>query len=137
MGIAMLSKKATASFDAPHPAALWVESVPLDPLQVDCVTTQMLTILDNQCKLGLEQQLAMMAMYSVVRARNGLIFDQTVHQTIDKARAQDDPRMAERVHELRLYAEQRIPKQVMRHFKRFLSESLDGFCCYRDSANSA
>jgi hypothetical protein len=133
----MFSKNTHVGLDAPHPAAMWVESVTLDPLQVDCVTAQVLAILDNQCELGLEEQLALMAIYSVVKHRRGLIFDQAVHLTIDKAWSENDPQLMQQVRELRHYAEHRLPKQVMRHFKRFLAESLNGFDSCLDSPNNA
>ncbi len=123
----MLAKHTGTPLDAPHPAAVGIEKVVLDPIQIDCVTATMLAILDNQCKLDLEEQLAWMAIYSVVRDRGGRIFDETVHQTIDRVREQDDPLMNARVHELHEYAEKHIPKPVMNHFKRFLAESFHGF----------
>ncbi|MCU7925364.1 MAG: hypothetical protein KZQ97_02850 [Candidatus Thiodiazotropha sp. (ex Dulcina madagascariensis)] len=122
----MSFKNAKTVFDAPHPAAVWAETVSLDPLQVDCVTAVMLTILDNQCKMGLEEQIALMAVYSVVRCRGGLIFDQAVHQTIERAQALNDHQMTDKIHELHLFAENAIPRQVMRYFMRFLRESLYG-----------
>ncbi|MBV2091804.1 MAG: hypothetical protein KUF72_13055 [Candidatus Thiodiazotropha sp. (ex Ctena orbiculata)] len=131
----MLSKSAIAGLDAPHPAALWVENVSLDPLQIDCVTAQMLAILDNHSKLGLEEQITLIAIYGVVKDRPGLIFDQVVHNIIDKARTQSDARIMQELHDLRLTAEQRIPKQIMRHFKLFLAESLDGFDTSLDARN--
>jgi hypothetical protein len=123
----MLAKYTGTPLDAPHPAAVGIEKVVLDPIQIDCVTATMLSILDNQCKLDLEEQLAWMAIYPVVRDRGGKIFDNSVHQAIDRVREQDDPMMKKRVHELHEYAEQHIPKPVMSHFKRFLAESLHGF----------
>ncbi len=131
----MLSKNAIAGLDAPHPAALWVENVSLDPLQIDCVTAQMLAILDNHSKLGLEAQITLIAIYGVVKDRPGLIFDQVVHNIIDKARTQSDARIMQEIHDLRLTAEQRIPKQIMRHFKLFLAESLNGFDHSLDARN--
>ncbi|MES9940268.1 MAG: hypothetical protein ABW104_14400 [Candidatus Thiodiazotropha sp. 6PLUC2] len=132
----MLLKNAHVDLNAPHPAALWVERVSLDPLQVDCITAQMLAILDNHCKLGLEDQLAVMAIYSVVKDRPGLIFGGDVHQTIEKARLQRDNQMVQKVRDLRLNAERRVPKQVMSHFQRFLAESLSGFSDFSGSMNA-
>ncbi|MEJ2620529.1 MAG: hypothetical protein P8163_09765 [Candidatus Thiodiazotropha sp.] len=129
----MLSRSTISGLDAPHPAALWVENVSLDPLQIDCVTAQMLAILDNHSKLGLEEQITLIAIYGVVKDRPGLIFDQVVHNTIEKARTQRDTLIAQELHDLRLTAEQRIPKQIMRHFKLFLAESLNGFDNSNDS----
>lgn len=127
MGNTMLLKNTRLDLNTPHPAALWVENVSLDPLQVDCITAHMLAILDNHCKLGLEEQLALIAIYNVVKDRPGLIFDLSVHQTIEKARLRQDLQIVQEVRELRLLAEQRVPKPVMAHFQRFLAESLSVF----------
>ncbi|MES9812535.1 MAG: hypothetical protein ABW161_06685 [Candidatus Thiodiazotropha sp.] len=115
-----------AVLEASHPAAVWAETATLDPSQVDCVTAVMLKILDNKCKMGLEEQLALMAVYSVLSKREGLLFDDSVHQIIAQAKQQNDQITADRIHELRLHAESVIPKQVMKCFKQYLRESLFG-----------
>ena len=115
-----------ATLDAPHPAAVWAETASLNASQVDCVTAVMLKILDNQCKMGLEEQLALMAVYSVVSKRESLLFDDTVHLLIAHALQRSDPSLADRIHELHLYAEHVIPKPVMKYFKQYLRESLFG-----------
>ncbi|WP_316368559.1 hypothetical protein [Candidatus Thiodiazotropha sp. CDECU1] len=123
----MLVENATITFDAPHPAAVWAEAISLDPLQVDCVTTIMLTILDNQCEMGLEEQIALMAIYSVVKHRDGVVLEKAVHQAIERAQVSYDQQITDEIHELRLHAERAIPRQIMRYFKRFLHDSLYGF----------
>lgn len=120
----MLLEDAIVSFDAPHPAAVWAEAISLDPLQVDCVTTIMLSILDNQCEMGLEEQISLMAIYGVVKHREGLVLDKDIHQAIERAQESNDQASAQEIHALRLDAERNIPQQVMRYFKRFLHESL-------------
>jgi hypothetical protein len=112
------------SFDVPHPAALWAEAVSLDPLQVDCVTTIMLSILDNQCEMGLEEQISLMAIYGVIKHRDGLVLEKGVHQAIERAQESHDQQITDEIHKLRLYAERAVPQQIMRYFKRFLHESL-------------
>ncbi|MEW8090616.1 MAG: hypothetical protein AB2784_13415, partial [Candidatus Thiodiazotropha endolucinida] len=101
------------SFDAPHPAAVWAEAISLDPLQVDCVTTIMLTILDNQCEMGLEEQIALMAIYGVMKHRDGIVLEKAVHQAIERAQLYNDQRITDEIHDLRLYAERAIPRQIM------------------------
>jgi hypothetical protein len=115
------------SFDAPHPAAVWAEAISLDPLQVDCVTTIMLSILDNQCELGLEEQISLMAIYGVMKHRDGVVLEKAVHQVIERAQDSNDQLITDEIHALRLYAERVIPRQVMYYFKRFLYESLYGY----------
>lgn len=113
-----------AIFEGPHPAAIWAENARLDTLQIDCVTTVILKILDNKCKMNLEEQLAMIAIYRVVCPHNGSVFDERVHQTIEHALRVSDVRISRQIHEYRLYAENAIPKPVMKYFKQYLRESL-------------
>jgi hypothetical protein len=120
----VLGENAIVSFDAPHPAAVWAEAISLDPLQVDCVTTIMLSILDNQCEMGLEEQISLMAIYSVIKHRDGLLLEKGVHEVIERAQESHDQQTTDEIHALRLYAERAVPRPVMRYFKRFLHESL-------------
>ncbi|MCU7845113.1 MAG: hypothetical protein KZQ93_14885 [Candidatus Thiodiazotropha sp. (ex Monitilora ramsayi)] len=114
------------AIETPHPAALWAQTAPLDPLQVDCVTAVMLRILDNKCELAPEEQMALMAVYSVVRERKGLFFDTSIHREIDEALHAAGTVSVDRIHELRLFTEEAIPKPVLKHFKRYLHDSLYG-----------
>ncbi|MES9990745.1 MAG: hypothetical protein ABW098_02255 [Candidatus Thiodiazotropha sp.] len=123
----MLVEDAIVSYDAPHPAAVWADTISLDPLQVDCVTSLMLSILDNQCEMGLEEQVAVMAVYSVVKHRNGAALEKGVHQAIERAQHLSDQYSTDEIHRLRLRAERLIPRQFMCHFKRFLHDSYYGF----------
>jgi hypothetical protein len=123
----VLAEESIALLDAPHPAAAWAEEITLDPLQVDCVTTIVLSILDNRCELGLEEQIALMAVYSVVKQRNGVVLDRAVHRSIERAQALRDQQTTREIRELRLHAERVVPCQIMNHFKRLLHESLYGF----------
>lgn len=122
----MKTKILQTVMETPHPAVRWAESAPLDPLQIDCVTAVMLKILDNKCKMNSEEQIALMAVYSVVRERSGLLFDNSVHEAIEHAMQYGDITSSEQIHELRLHAEHEIPRAVMKHFKRYLRESLYG-----------
>jgi hypothetical protein len=123
----VLVEDAIMSFDAPHPAAIWAEAISLDPLQVDCVTTIMLSILDNQCELGLEEQISLMAIYGVMKHRDGVVLEKAVHQAIERAQDSNNQQITDEIHALRLYAERVIPRQVMYYFKRFLHQSLYGY----------
>jgi hypothetical protein len=114
------------AIDTPHPAALWAQTAPLDPLQIDCVTVVLLKILDNKCKMLPEEQMAMMAIYSVVKERKGQLLDSTIHTRIDEALQIGGSRSIDLIHELRLTAEATIPKQVVKHFKSYMRESLYG-----------
>jgi hypothetical protein len=112
--------------ESQHPAAVWAASAPLDPLQIDCVTTVMLKILDHKCKMLPEEQMALMAVYHEVKNRPGLLLDDSIHAAIHNAMNARLGDSAERIHQLRVEAEGMIPKPVMKHFKRYLRESLYG-----------
>lgn len=118
--------KLQSAIEIPHPAASWAETAPLDSIQVDCVTAVMLKILDNKCKMQPEEQMALMAVYRVVREREGALFDPSIHQKIEAALQADALISMQQIHELRLYAEKVIPKPIMKHFKAYLRESLYG-----------
>jgi hypothetical protein len=122
----MKTEQLKAVMETPHPAALWAEEASLDPLQVDCVTTVMLKILDHKCKMSPEEQIALMAIYGVVKHRQGLLLNEEVHQAIHNAMHVSPNVMGERIHQLRQQAEAQIPKPVMKYFKRYLRESLYG-----------
>ena len=122
----MKAEQLKAVMETPHPAALWAQEAPLDRLQIDCVTAVMLKILDHKCKMSPEEQIALLAVYNVVKERPGPLFDASIHQTIQHALQTSWGSTQERIHQLRLHAEATIPKPVMKHFKRYLRESLYG-----------
>ena len=115
-----------AVLEAPHPTAVWAETALHDPTNFDCVTAVMLKIRDNKCKMGIEEQLALKAVYSVVSKCEGLLVDDAVHQAIAIAQQQNDQLITVCIHELRVHAEHVIPKPVMKYFKQYLRESLFG-----------
>jgi len=114
------------ALESPHPAAVWAAEAGLDPLQIDCVTAVMLKILDNKCKMNPEEQMALIAIYHEVKGRRSLFFDSSIHAAIHNALHVGLGDSAQRIHQLRVEAEAAIPKPVMKHFKRFLRESLYG-----------
>ena len=115
-----------AVFEGPHPAAVWAQNAHLNTLQIDCVTAVVLKILDNKCKMNLEEQLAMLAIYRELGTRQGGLFDEGVHRTIEHALRVSDIRISRQIHDYRLYAERAIPKPIMKYFKQYLRESLFG-----------
>jgi hypothetical protein len=115
-----------AIFEGPHPAAMWAQNAHLNSLQIDCVTAVVLKILDNRCKMNLEEQLAMLAIYRELHTRQSGLFDEGVHRVIEHALRVSDLRISRQIHEYRMYAERAIPKPVMRYFKQYLRESLFG-----------
>jgi hypothetical protein len=122
----MTTEHIKTMMENPHPAAVWAATAPLDPLQIDCVTAVMLKILDHKCKMTPEEQMALMAVYYEVKDRQGLLFDDSIHAAIHNAMHARLGDSEERIHQLRVQAERMIPKPVMKHFKRYLRESLYG-----------
>lgn len=117
---------------AQHPAAEWAQHTQFDATQVDCTTTVVLKILDGKCKMLPGEKTAVMAVYDVVRDQAGALFDAHTHQTIAQARAipgfdslSGSP-LHEAIHELRVEAEAKIPKPVMKAYKAVLREGLFG-----------
>ena len=109
-----------------HPAAQWACEQSFDPSEVDCTTAVVLKILDGKCKMLPGEMDAVMAIYEVVRAAPGELFDSEVHQCIDQSRQQPTAEGLSRIHQLRLHAEARIPKSVMKQYKARLRDGLFG-----------
>lgn len=107
-----------------HPAAAWAQASVFDPMHLDCVTAIMLKILDAKCKMGSAEKNALIAVYDVVKQRPGQTLDAEIHLLIAAARAGIDAELAARVHAWREFAEEQIPKPVMKNFKQWLRSSL-------------
>lgn len=107
-------------------AALWAIDIGFSPEQVDCTTAVVLKILDGKCKMHPGEQAAVLAIYDAVRQRPETLFDGSVHGVIEAARRQPDPVVAQTIHQLRIHAEQVIPKPIMKRYKAFLRAGLLG-----------
>lgn len=107
-----------------HPAARWASETPFEPAQLDCVAAIMLKILDGKCKMAEADTLALTAVYDVVLGRPGEVLGADVHEAIDAARQGMDAALAERIHALRIEAETRIPKPIMKGFKQWLGAAM-------------
>lgn len=107
-----------------HPAALWAQTTNFEPVHLDCVTAIMLKILDSKCKMGIEEQNALIAIYDVIKQQSGELLEANLHQLIATARQQMTAEILQRVHQQRIYAEAVIPKPVMKAFKQRLREAL-------------
>jgi hypothetical protein len=104
----------------------------LDPAHLDCVTAVMLKILDGKCRMGGAEKSALTAVYDVVRDRPGQTLGTHVHVLIALARRGQETtshafvpaEIRDPIHALRIEAESRIPKPVMKGFKQWLRASL-------------
>lgn len=108
-----------------HPAAEWAMETTFSPVDVDCTTAVVLKILDNKCKMLPGEKLAVQAVYDAVRHLPAELFGGEVHSVIDQARRAPAV-VADQVHRLRVDAEARIPKPVMKTYKAKLREGLFG-----------
>ena len=109
-----------------NPAAQWALEVGFNPEQVDCTTTVVLKILDNKCKMLPGEKAAVMAIYDAVRQRPAPLFDNAVHDAISAARQQPTTSVLATIHQLRVHAEDVVPKPVMKSYKAFLRDGLFG-----------
>jgi hypothetical protein len=109
-----------------HPAAEWALQTAFNPEEVDCTTAVVLKILDNKCKMLPGEKLAVKAVYDVVKTLPANLFDRTVHETIRRARHLPGAREGAAIHRLRVAAEARIPKPVMKAYKAKLRDGLFG-----------
>lgn len=100
----------------------WAETAHLDALQRDCVTAVVLKILDRKCRMEASQQEAMLAIYDTLGPATAGYFGQPVHACIEKARSRIhlEEALSDQIHHLRLYAEEKIEKPVMKAFKHRL-----------------
>lgn len=113
-----------------HPAADWAMQVDFGPMEVDCTTTVVLKIIDNKCKMLPGEKTAVLAVYDVVKGREGVLFDSRVHDIIDQARNMPDVALdgsvQREIHTQRVEAEALIPKPTMKAYKSLLREGLFG-----------
>jgi hypothetical protein len=109
-----------------HPAAEWAIGQYFDATAIDCTTAVVLKILDGKCKMLPGEKAAILEIYDVVRTNSGVLFDEPVHQLIERARKQSEDVVLECIHELRQYAEMKIPRPVMKKYKAMLRTGLFG-----------
>lgn len=96
----------------------WVATQELSPVDIDCVTTVMLKILDGKCKMSGPGKAVMERLYDLLKDRTGHHLHEDTHQLIQQARPNemsDELRM--HIYEQRLLAETMISRPVMKAFK--------------------
>lgn len=108
-----------------HPAAAWAAATEFSLIHVDCIIAIVLKVLDGKCKMGVDEKKSIMAIYDVIKTRNGELFDVEIHKEIKLARQGMSVMLARRVHGLRKYAEANIEKPVMKAFKALLRNALE------------
>ena len=112
--------------DKIHPAAAWAAGQTFSATEIDCTTTVVLNILDGKCKMQPGEKAAIMKIYDVVNAGDGELFGPDDLQAINMARNRSADEIMQRIDALRVYAESKIPKPVMKQYKARLRDALFG-----------
>ncbi|MGD0960198.1 MAG: hypothetical protein ABSB19_10355 [Methylomonas sp.] len=103
--------------------ALWVETHPLSPINIDCAVAVMLKILDGKCKMRSEEKIVMTQLYDQIKTKAGQLLDGAVHALIGEARERTaDEALKMQIYEQRLLAETAISRPVMKKFKAMIRE---------------
>lgn len=110
-----------------HPAAEWAMEQTFSTLEVDCTTTVVLKILDGKCKMLPGEKAAIFEIYDVVKHKTVGIFSDSDIASIETARRDpNDSETLRRIHALRVYGEEKIPKVQMKQYKARLRDGLFG-----------
>ena len=64
----------------------WLESHPLSPIQIDCVATVMLKILDGKCKMRSEEKIVIALLYEQIKNKQGHFLTTETHKLIADTR---------------------------------------------------
>jgi len=98
--------------------ATWARCNIVDPLEIDCVVTLMLKILDGKCKMNEADKEIAVQLYDAVGHRPGLrLTASNCHALIAEARQENDEALKMRIYEQRLLAETMLSRPVMKAFK--------------------
>jgi len=103
---------------SPDTIATWAQRNIVDPLEIDCVITLMLKILDGKCKMNEADKAAAIQLYDAVGQRPCLrLTASDCHALIAEARQENDEALKMRIYEQRLLAETMLSRPVMKAFK--------------------
>lgn len=117
----------------PAEIATWASNKLVAPLDIDCVITLMLKILDGKCKMSDADQLVASQLYDAVGQRPVHRLDAaSCHALIAESRRHCDENLKMRIYEQRLLAETILSRPVMKAFKARLREA---GILYHDSAD--
>lgn len=86
-------------------------------VEIDCCIAVMLKILDGKCKMNPQEKQLMAELYDVLRQQPNQLLEATTHDIIAQARQQPEPVLLEHIYELRVLAETRISRPIMKAFK--------------------
>ncbi|MDO8828080.1 hypothetical protein [Methylophaga sp.] len=100
----------------------WLACHCLSPQQIDCVIAVMLKILDGKCKMKADEKVIMAELYQQVKHLQGILLGSECHHLISVAVAGMDEAMKNNLYEMRVLAETRISRPVMKKFKTMIRE---------------
>lgn len=100
----------------------WLNTHPLTPIHIDCVTTVMLKILDGKCKMRPEEKQVIALLYDETKALSGQVLADGLHDLIASARQVLDDDVKNQLYEQRLLAETTISRPVMKGFKALIRQ---------------
>ncbi|GAB1260436.1 hypothetical protein [Aurantivibrio plasticivorans] len=109
----------------------WFSEQVFEPLDVDCVTTIKLKILDGKCKMTEEDKWVIGLLYEVTKGIPGKLFDEDMYALIEEAcavmagswEAEQHEQLRINIYEKRLLAETMISRPVMKAFKKMIREN--------------
>ncbi|HRH76043.1 MAG TPA: hypothetical protein PK129_01755 [Cellvibrionaceae bacterium] len=105
--------------------AQWLQSRTFTALEIDCVNTVMLKILDGKCKMAPAEKTLMTALYDALKTQPGKLLGLEIHLIIHRAQHQLDDAMRLHIYEQRLLAETMLSRPIMKAFKaRLRNEGL-------------
>ncbi len=102
--------------------ATWLGRHTLSAQQIDCVVAVMLKILDGKCKMNTDEKVIMAELYQQVKHLPGNLLAGECHHIISVALAGIDEAMKNDIYEMRVLAETRISRPVMKQFKAMIRE---------------
>lgn len=97
--------------------AQWLADNPLAPIEIDCVVTVMLKILDGKCKMAADEKTVMAALYQATKRQVGKLLPAGLHELIAQAEASQSETLTLEIYEQRLLAETMLSRPVMKQFK--------------------
>ena len=112
-----------------HEVERWLEDNPPGPVDIDCIVTVKLKILDGKCKMPDQEKVVMSELYDAVRFRTGQHLDMNLRQLIREAdrilerHGQLSEGLTLHIYELRLLAESRLARPVMKAFKKHIRDT--------------
>jgi len=106
-----------------HPASIWAQDTILEPMEIDCITTIMLKILDGKCKMFPDEKEAVSWIYDITKHQSGILLNTEIHQLIEMANQKMNEALVHKIYEQRLYAETMISRPVMKKFKAKLRKN--------------